>query len=61
MKGWPKKYKTKSLGIGLLGSCAGDGARFKEHAGKYARTKQGGENGVENRGVFARSWYFGSV
>ena len=24
-------------------------------------SKQGGENGVQNRGVFARSWYFGSM
>lgn len=56
-----KNFKTKSWGIGLLGSCAGDGARFKDNAGTDTRIKYGGTNGVKNRGVFAGSRCFGGV
>ncbi len=61
MKGHLKNYKTKSLSVGLVGSCGGDGARFEKKCGKIYRAKQGEINGVKNRGVFARSWYFGGM
>lgn len=35
--------------------------QIKENAGGNIRTQRSGKNGVENRGVFARSWYFGGM